>query len=300
MAKDFVGQRFGRLEVLKERIDLKKPGSYHRVVECLCDCGNIKICFLNNLKQDLTHSCGCLHKEIKTIHGHYLDSEYRIWKGMLDRCYNKDNASYHHYGGRGIGVSDEWKDSFETFFADMGPRPSLEHSIDRRDNDKGYSKENCRWATDIEQANNKSTNVFYTYKGETRTLSDWCRIFNLDYKNIRQRIYKGMLFEVAISLGKMSKNDVLTFDGVSKTIFEWCSAIGVSSLCFKRRIYQGWTIEEALSPIAGKQITYNAWNDAKPAETMSLREWCELLEMDIDAVSLRILRGESFEDIVKE
>ena len=118
---------------------------------------------------------------------------------MRQRCHNPKNKKYHLYGGRGITVCDEWKESFEAFYRDMGPRPSPEHSIDRRDNNKGYSKENCRWATLVEQANNRRDNLYFDFDGDRKTLTEWCREFGLNYNRIRYLILKkGISFEDAI------------------------------------------------------------------------------------------------------
>jgi len=103
--------------------------------------------------------------------------EYRTWISMRHRCINKAHKDYHHYGGRGITVCDRWVDSFENFLADMGERPDG-YSLDRIDNSKGYSPDNCRWATKIQQANNrrpKKTAPMYTMDSETKTLAEWAK-----------------------------------------------------------------------------------------------------------------------------
>lgn len=304
MKQDFINKRFGRLTVVKERPDLKKENSSNRIVECLCDCGLFKIVFLCNLKQGLTKSCGCLQKESSVgtnrTHGLTNTQEYNTWTKIKYRCYNKNGEYYSHYGGRGITVCDEWLNSFETFYRDMGPRPSDKYSIDRKNNDKGYSKDNCRWATQKEQQNNKSNNILYIYKNETKSLLDWCTTLDLNFSIIYQRIKKGMLFEVAILINSVFKNNLLTLENSDKTLVEWCKDNNISFTLFKRRLYKGWTFKEALSDISSKQITFNPCADDKPPDTMSLEDWCGLLGLDKDVTYLRILRGESFETIVGE
>lgn len=304
MKQDFVNQRFGRLVITKNRPDLRKPNNYNSIVECLCDCGETKSFLLSSLKSGNTKSCGCFHKEATkerfTLHGLSYIAEHTVWRGIILRCYNKKHAAYSRYGGRGIIVCEEWKDSFETFYKDMGAKPTDEHSIDRRDNDKGYSKENCRWATLKEQNDNRSNVMHYTHNGKTKNITDWCSELGLNFRATYLRIKKGMLFEVAIALDTINKNSILKIGSISKTMYHWCVDNKITLSIFRNRLYKGWTIVEALSDIASRKITFNPCTDGMPPETMSLDEWCGLLELDKDTSFLRILRGESFEVIVNE
>lgn len=113
--------------------------------------------------------------------------EYAIFIGMWQRCTNPKDPSYGNYGGRGITVAPEWRE-FQNFFRDMGIRPSTKHSLDRIDNSKGYSKENCRWATQREQMNNTRDNTVYEYLGRSQTLAEWSRETGIQRGTIHARI----------------------------------------------------------------------------------------------------------------
>jgi hypothetical protein len=151
-ARDLTGLRFGRLVV--ER----RNGTAHRqpLWRCACDCGETVDILGGNLRRGTSRSCGCLKRELQTRHGRYGTPEYHVWDAMLRRCTNPAHPGYVDYGGRGITVCERWR-SFENFYADMGPRPSSKHSLDRVNNDAGYEKSNCRWATASQQGFNKRT-----------------------------------------------------------------------------------------------------------------------------------------------
>lgn len=117
----------------------------------------------------------------QTIHGHASENSpsYRTWRGMLTRCNNPADANRHNYGGRGIRVCDRWRTDFAAFLADMGERPSDDHSIDRIDVNGNYEPGNCRWATPTEQANNTRTNRLITIDGTTHTMAEWARLMGV-------------------------------------------------------------------------------------------------------------------------
>jgi len=185
MPLDLKGKVFGRLTVL-ERV--KVPGANNAMWKCLCECGNETIGAAANIGRTKL-SCGCLAKETARdlltgntntrTHGQTGTPEYQAWTKLKLRCYDPHNPKYEHYGARGITVCERWLNSFENFYADVGPRPSSDHSIDRKEVDGNYEPDNCRWATPVEQARNTTRNVFVTIDGETRCMAEWCDLLNL-------------------------------------------------------------------------------------------------------------------------
>ena len=156
--EDLTGKKFGRLTVICEAN--QKWG--HRHWRCACQCGRECIVAGTELKRRRTRSCGCVRRE-KIIHGECADPrksrEYRIWSVMRSRCSNPKATGYDYYGGKGITVCPDWRNSFVQFLSDMGRAPTKFHSIDRIDPTGGYEPSNCRWATPVEQAGNKGSST---------------------------------------------------------------------------------------------------------------------------------------------
>lgn len=194
------GRRFGRLTALLF-VESRLAGTKRcRIWRCMCECGAIVEIPISYLTSGDTRSCGCWTKELdaqgrRTKHSGSGTAEFIVWIGMRQRCGNPSNKAYRDYGGRGITVCARWN-RFEQFLRDMGPRPSADHSIDRIDNNKGYSPENCRWALRTDQANNRRSNRLITFHGETKTLARWASDLGIPQSTIWNRLNAGMPIEV--------------------------------------------------------------------------------------------------------
>ena len=184
--KDRTGDVFGKWTVTEFSHTDKHTSGNRTFWMCRCICGTAKVVCVSNLLAGKSTSCGCARGT--STHAMSSTITYKSWQAMKDRCLCTGAFSYSRYGGRGITVCDRWKDSFENFYKDMGDRPSDKHSIDREDNDAGYSPTNCRWATSAEQANNKSTNRQLTYNGITMNLGQWAKKLNIDRTTLRDRL----------------------------------------------------------------------------------------------------------------
>lgn len=197
------GKRFARLTVISEA---GRDRYRHKLYRCMCDCGMAKTIPGTDLRSGNTRSCGCLYKEHASAlgkssvrHGDSKSREYFSWRAMKQRCLDPNTMSYSNYGGRGIKVCERWM-KYENFLADMGRRPSPEHSLDRIDGKGNYEATNCRWATSAEQHRNLRTNVKLTWNGETLTVSDWARKTGLSLTAILTRLKRGWSTENTLTI----------------------------------------------------------------------------------------------------
>jgi hypothetical protein len=177
---DLTGHRYEHCEVIGFAGFLKTYGTWL----CRCDCGNLFLSRSNAITKQ-GYRCGCL----LTTHG--LSGTYWIstYNHMLSRCYNPKDSSFHIYGGRGIKVCKRWRDSITYFVADMGERPSEQHSIDRYPNGDGnYEPGNCRWATSQEQSWNSRKPRWVEHDGENLPLAEWARRIGVTRERMRTRV----------------------------------------------------------------------------------------------------------------
>lgn len=198
MALQIAGKRFGRLVVI-EKVESCDQGTRWL---CVCDCGKESIVVGKYLTSGNTRSCGCLvpdaTRKAKTTHGHTkgigVTTTYNSWVLMLGRCYNENNQQYDDYGGRGITVCERWRYSYTNFLRDMGERPTG-LLLDRIDNNKGYSPDNCRWTDRTTQNRNRRNTLFAERYGERKTVAEWAEILGVKYDTLKVRLWRtGSIF----------------------------------------------------------------------------------------------------------
>lgn len=190
MEDQIIGNQFGRLHVLSQCTDYVAPsGGVHKRYLCRCDCGNTTEVLKEHLLSGRKKSCGCLRRENgRPTHREIHTRLYKIWGNMCNRCTNSNNPAWGNYGGRGIYVCDQWKsyENFRDWANANGYGDKL--TIDRIDNNAGYSPDNCRWVSDCVQANNKRNNHLIEYNGETKTIAEWAAVLHVPYKTLHRRI----------------------------------------------------------------------------------------------------------------
>jgi len=203
-----LGMKFGRLTVV--RLSKKRGVRNRKIYACRCECGNVKDVPRNSLASGNTRSCGCLFVERSlegnTTHGLSHSPIYKTWVEMHRRCRTTDPKTSTHYLNRGITVCSEWKD-FKTFHYDMiGTwKPGL--SIDRKNNNLGYSKSNCRWASFKEQMRNMSRNRLIEHDGKIKTASEWAETYGMKANTLFGRLYRGRSVDASLTTPVRHKHE---------------------------------------------------------------------------------------------
>lgn len=203
---DLTGETFGLLTA----VAYAGADTSHRTMwDCVCECGEKVTVRGQRLRDGHTKSCGCLVKRrmatLNRTHGKSKTVLYRVWRGMIQRCEDANSPHFRYYGGRGITVCAEWRNSFEAFERDMGPGYRAGLSIDRINNSLGYFADNCRWATDTQQSRNRRFNHLLTFEGETRCLSEWAEVTGIKATTLRERLRRGWPLERALTQGVAAK-----------------------------------------------------------------------------------------------
>lgn len=241
---DLTGSTFGRLTVLR-----RHPVNSGKRVQwvCICECGVEKIVTGHGLTSGDTKSCGCLARESvltrSITHGMSGHPLHNVWNSMIQRCYNEKSASYKNYGARGIRVCSRWRESFENFYADMGERPTNEHSIERLDGNKDYQPDNCVWATRKEQARNKRNNRIGLFQGRLITVAELADITGIPQGTLMRRVsIAGYSFEKAAAMGAGARK--YTHNGKTLTLKEWGEELNMSRKTLWQKLNRGSTIAD--------------------------------------------------------
>lgn len=247
------GQRqFGDYTVLG---DCVSDNQKERMVLCRCACGTEKPVSIQKLiigRSKRCKECAAKHPDRITNkkHGQSYTKEYTTWSGIKSRCTCPTDMHYSQYGGAGIGMCAEWLDSFETFYRDMGDAPTKAHSIDRIDNSKGYSKENCRWATAEQQSANRDCTILVEYRGETVQLSQLARKFGMLTGTVNVRLKNGWDIERALRTPPENRHPLHLVDGEYIDASEMARRVGRQRQIINYWLRKGYTAQEVMEILA--------------------------------------------------
>lgn len=233
--KDLTGKRFGKLVV----IGLGDRQNGRITWNCKCDCGNIHNALSYNLTMGRTKSCGC-----NIVKGLTYSSIRYAYYNMRKRCNNINSKDYPNYGGRGITICQKWK-TYKGFLEDMLETYEEGLTLDRKDVNKGYSKDNCRWVTMKVQNNNRRNNHYLNHNGEHITLSEFSEKYELDYGLFKERLNRGGSLEEAML--PPHEKETIEYKGTTKTVAEYAKEYGMTYSQLKKRLMRGWTIERSLT-----------------------------------------------------
>lgn len=285
---DHVGKRFGMLVILGDAEPLNNGKRLQRKVRCLCDCGKETIIHLAQLKPDRVSSCGCNRNKFPKTHGLSMTPTYRSWWGMV--CRGKGTSATKHYADKGITVCERWQ-TFENFLEDMGERPYPKATIERLDIMKGYSPNNCEWASYHIQARNRSNTFNVTYQGETMCVTDLARKIGMDERTFYYRVKKHGV-EKAVSM-PIQRRPVL-LDGVSTPLKRAADNAGIDYTTLSQRLSRGWELLDALQiPPRSRPKRLVVLR----GEEMSVSEAARRIGRGTTTVSYHLDKGETMDEI---
>lgn len=262
-SEDLTGKVFGKLTVLKRGPLVPRGIQRCTSWSCCCACGTEKLLLTWQLTGKRAYtSCGCGARASQKTHGlsklPEYKKEYKTWVSMRSRCLSKTDKDYAKYGGRGISICERWLKSFENFYADMGPKPSPSHSIDRIEVDGNYEPGNCRWATYTTQNRNQRRSTKIQYKGEIMPLLEVCEATGITEGSLRARLKKGESVEEAIAHARQTPNHgckrlSISYVGKSWSVTDLAAHLGVCRSSFAKWMAQGVSVDYAVKH-SGKVI----------------------------------------------
>ncbi|MBO4543141.1 MAG: hypothetical protein J5725_08185 [Bacteroidales bacterium] len=276
---DLVGKRYTKLVVTEYAgYTVGSTGNIYHLWKCKCDCGNEIVAKGVMLNQKHKMSCGCLsHKPKNPWHTHHLADRplYNVWKSMKGRCYTPSNSAYYNYGAKGIKVCDEWKNDYMSFHNWAVSQGYTEENrrnctVDRIDPNGNYCPENCRLATYIEQANNKTDTKRYILYGEMLTRREAAEKYGVEYDRIKARMLLGKTLQEAVEYKWESKYPI-TINGVTKSLTEWCEENNIKTVTAYARILRyGWNPIDAVTKTPDSRKGWRGNHIAKELKTPAI------------------------------
>lgn len=219
-----------------------------------------------------------------------------IYNGMKQRCYNKKGVNYSYYGGRGVTICEEWLNSFDSFYnwaINNGYEEDL--TIDRIDNDKGYTPNNCKWSSKSEQCFNRSMSVKLTLDGRTMYMTEWASELGIGIKTLSWRYRKGWSDKEILTTPKDSNKKKLTFNGETHSMSEWGRILGIQVSTLSARLRSGWSVEETLSKRQDDREVKLTYEN----ETKTISEWAKYLDVPKSRLNGRYKYGWTDEEIIE-
>jgi hypothetical protein len=259
MSERMIGRVFGNLTVKSVSDTYTLFGGIH--YSCVCKCGVEKVIALNDLISRNVKDCGCIVAAATILNSTYkkfATIEMKIWDSIVDKCYNSYNKEYHLYGGKGITVCDRWKDSFENFYEDMGPRANIKQTVALNRNSNVYGPGNCKWYNHASYITPGSDPGFYEYNGKKLTTTELSKLpeaihNRLRVHHLRSRIVTlGWSVEKALSAPikgrKRNSLTVYTYNGVTKTIVQWAEEYKINyHKLYNRIMRSSWDFNRAVT-----------------------------------------------------
>lgn len=250
---DYIGVRFGNLKVIGSDSNHvgKTYNSNHWLFEC--DCGNIISEYPSRVISGHKKSCGCRKSKTLFKHGCYNSPFYHVWWGMMQRCYNPGHHNFKRYGARGIEVCAQWHtvENFVEWANETYDSEKHHKTLDRIDNNNGYSPENCKWSTPKEQSNNRRNTSIITLNGVSKSLSEWCDEYDMPVSVVGSRI-RVMHWDAEKALTTPithfnERGITVEINGITKTIKEWCDYYGILRTTVYGRVRKGMDIVSAIT-----------------------------------------------------